>query len=1571
MAASEDFVMALRRFENPNAAKEIQKRLHSLPGAAARIGVAFLERQTRSLMDPEADARQSIQRELVDLGEFERRLVFQTLFPTIADHVENTWQMLRRLPYQTGYLRRAFRAPTRPDYTNSRRVQWVDELLRALLQYDYDVDFLTAWPAHMGWHAEEPVGLLLAGVLSSDSEAGTRALETLLKIVNGHHEVASPSRYVILALLCSSRPEAWGAVERLLLAAQRQEGLRQVILEAVDLAHPEAFLRMLRLIEKEKLSRFAAVARSVSVWLGLMIESDETKLIDGLVHAVAASLENPDLRDQQISTAEGQELYVALWALAFEDVSTAIRRCASLTKDEKFKRRYVAVHLLTQIGTPEAAEALVGSLRDEDIRIAVRAADAFPARDFLVAGSAEDETVIQALRELIDRMPNDLILDAAIWPWNRIRANKSSVAAKLLNSRDNLKLVELSPYLPALDARGRWSLLSKIQHAAWKTKVLRSDERDLALRLLGDPSNSVRQVAFEILTDATLTPHEAEGVEGLLSRKSSDIRRGAIRLLLKQKVSDCRASIDRLAASSNALMRQAAEEIQSELEPQSIASASLDDGFGLFNPTERTQLIAPRQVFEGKISTPQSAEILKALDAFIHKHREIPVPYRDWNGTEARELLGNLEWFYDTKNIPRKDLWTEWWTSYRQQHSEADDIALLQALCTSILISEERDSQWELKVSKSLVDAKKPRYLILVRAVLLFLAIDSTSTKGLFFLMDVLEAHLWSVGQHFDFTKVERFQYEDSRTSELGDLMRVIDRFRTEHPEHWDHEIWRRYWGLLRWVDEGMRSKWRQQPPLPVIAELHRRGIASDADLYEHLLGSERGSGNAALAILTRRKADAILTQYPQLAPFAEQCRKRILEVELKRGDLPTPASRAALALMSVYGAELVLDLLQLFGKDQFSRGYLFDNESRSVVFSHLVRVSFPASDDTVEAFAEYARKRGIARKRLVELALYAPQWVRHVARATGIGGFEDAAHWMRAHTKDDQWSVAEDIRKLWFAEVSERTPLTSRELLDGAVDVAWFERVRESIAEEDWNLIFDSAKFASGGGGHKRAQLFASALLGEIDSVELAARMHAKRNQDAVRALGLPPLPNEASERRRELLQRYEWLQQFSKESSKFGAMRQASEKAAYQIGLTNLARTAGYADPQRLSWAMEAEAVVDLKAGTVEREESGVRGVLSVNASGEPELVFYRGERVLKAIPASLKKSPELAGLRVRKTQLAQQTVRMRLALEAAMIRGDRYRFAELVELMGHPLLRPMAEALVFIRDDGATYWGAAISGEVETAGHKGHFRVAHPVDLLKSGKWSELQKQCLTAGRMQPFKQLFRELYLPTNADLEQKNHSSRYDGHQVNHRQAMALLGARGWVSVPDEGARKTFHHEGVSVWITFLNGFFTPVEVDGTTLQSVLFTRRDDGSIIPVSDVDARIFSEAMRDVDLVVSVAHRGGVDPEATASTVEMRSALLRETLSLLKIHNVRLQGAHAFVDGSRGSYNVHLGSGVVHQMPGGSIAILPVHSQHRGRLFLPFADNDPKTAEVISKVLLLAQDDKIKDPTILEQLR
>ena len=96
-----------------------------------------------------------------------------------------------------------------------------------------------------------------------------------------------------------------------------------------------------------------------------------------------------------------------------------------------------------------------------------------------------------------------------------------------------------------------------------------------------------------------------------------------------------------------------------------------------------------------------------------------------------------------------------------------------------------------------------------------------------------------------------------------------------------------------------------------------------------------------------------------------------------------------------------------------------------------------------------------------------------------------------------------------------------------------------------------------------------------------------------------------------------------------------------------------------------------------------------------------------------------------------------------------------------------------------------------------------------------------------------------------------------------------------------------------------------------------------------------------------------------------------MRETARMFKLKNVEVTGNHVHINGSLGEYSVHLGSAVVHKKPGRYLSILPVHSQHRGRLFLPFVDDDPKSAELMSKVLMLAKDNEIQNPTILGQIK
>jgi hypothetical protein len=378
-----------------------------------------------------------------------------------------------------------------------------------------------------------------------------------------------------------------------------------------------------------------------------------------------------------------------------------------------------------------------------------------------------------------------------------------------------------------------------------------------------------------------------------------------------------------------------------------------------------------------------------------------------------------------------------------------------------------------------------------------------------------------------------------------------------------------------------------------------------------------------------------------------------------------------------------------------------------------------------------------------------------------------------------------------------------------------------------------------------------------------------------------------------------------------------------------------------------------------------------------GEPELSVTKQGKPLKAIPPGVKKNAKVAELVERKTDLKKQAARVRLSLETAMCRGDTFSGEELRQLFEHPVPAPQLERLVLVGEGILGYPVSAgkglrdHAGKVEPVKKNEQLRIAHPHDLFRTRQWHDWQHDLFTREAVQPFKQVFRELYVLTDAEKAEGTLSRRYAGHQINPSQATALWGSRGWSVGQDEGVRRTFHDEGLSAYVGFLNGVFTPAEVEGLTLETVSFCKRGEWKPVLLTDVPPRVFSETMRDLDLVVSVAHRGGVDPEASASTVEMRVSLLRETCDLLRIDNVRVKQPHVLIDGSLSSYSVHLGSAVVHRQPGGSLCLVPVHAQHRGRLFLPFADDDPKTAEVLSKVILLARDQEIQDPGILEQLR
>ena len=228
----------------------------------------------------------------------------------------------------------------------------------------------------------------------------------------------------------------------------------------------------------------------------------------------------------------------------------------------------------------------------------------------------------------------------------------------------------------------------------------------------------------------------------------------------------------------------------------------------------------------------------------------------------------------------------------------------------------------------------------------------------------------------------------------------------------------------------------------------------------------------------------------------------------------------------------------------------------------------------------------------------------------------------------------------------AERTPLDAADLTEGAVDVDWFVRAHARLGDDRWAVLQKAAKLASGGAGHRRAQTFADAMLGKVDERSLVTRIKGKRHQDSVRALGLLPLPARKADD--VALSRYIIMREFERGSKKYGAQRQRSESSAVRIGVENLARTAGAPDAQRFVWAMEAAEAGELADGPVAVTVDDVTVTLSVDEEGAATIVVKRADRPLKAVPAKLRKLPEIKALSDRRTALMRQASRVRRSLK-----------------------------------------------------------------------------------------------------------------------------------------------------------------------------------------------------------------------------------------------------------------------------------------------------------------------------------
>jgi hypothetical protein len=411
--------------------------------------------------------------------------------------------------------------------------------------------------------------------------------------------------------------------------------------------------------------------------------------------------------------------------------------------------------------------------------------------------------------------------------------------------------------------------------------------------------------------------------------------------------------------------------------------------------------------------------------------------------------------------------------------------------------------------------------------------------------------------------------------------------------------------------------------------------------------------------------------------------------------------------------------------------------------------------------------------------------------------------------------------------------------------------------------------------------------------------------------------------------------------------------------------------------------------------------------------ELTWHRADgKTLKSVPAALKESfaADLKSLKQSEKEIGTLLPGQRDRLEQLFLQERSWSLAEYrSRYLDHPLVGVLARRLIWRFTDGTNACdGIWLDGKIvdeqgrslDWLGDGARVVPWHPLGcaperVLAWRDWLERHQV------RQPFKQAHREIYVLTDAERQTNTYSNRFAAHIIRQHQFSALCQQRGWrYTLQGDWDSHNIPALQLARWGLRVEFWVQPIE-DREQLghsgifiylstDQVRFYRRDEHQPMPLADVPLLVFSEALRDVDLFVGVASVGN-DPnwaDTTAgryrdywqrfsfgdlsATAQTRKAVLERVVPRLKIAD-RCSFADKFlvVRGDLHTYRIHLGSGNILMSPNDQyLCILPKPASGAGaKVFLPF-EGDNVLSVILSKAFLLAEDAKIKDPTIVSQI-
>ena len=699
--------------------------------------------------------------------------------------------------------------------------------------------------------------------------------------------------------------------------------------------------------------------------------------------------------------------------------------------------------------------------------------------------------------------------------------------------------------------------------------------------------------------------------------------------------------------------------------------------------------------------------------------------------------------------------------------------------------------------------------------------------------------------------------------------------------------------------------------------------------------------------------------KYPKFKALLFDFLDSALEVEFSRGSLETPYSYLLARAERIYGVEKFCKaIVSLRGMTWVRSPY---GTEKNAVLSYILKCCVKAQDDDYAKFIQLVEKYKITDDELIKATLFNPEFVDYTAKYLEVPYLKVAVFWFIAHLNEDLQGDKQDRR---IEQIKEFSDISYPDFKDGAFDCKWYEEMVEKVPQNILKRVYDNAKYVTVGGLHKRAQRFFDALNGRIDKAVCLEKMSGTRNKDYCLIYSLIPIEN-----RQDLFERYSALAEFIQSGKQFGAQRQLSERRVVDIAMENLARVAGYASSDIFIFEMEAENPSDIFK-TFEIDNIAITPYIDENKFKVTYSVQKDGKS-LSAIPSKYGRNEIVVTIREEIKKLNQKLRRIIASLESTMNNRVEFSVEQLSNMRRERIMACVIDKLVFVADGKLCVFDKelkSIDGEIIKFGS---VYIAHPVELKKSGLLTSAIEYVARRNIRQPFKQVMREIYTKTELELTQEE-VLRFKGFEVDLKKCVATLKGKGWGVCEEIGLRKIYYRSDVVAAIfrefdLFYTADYTNVNRE---LHGIYFLRRKSGEIIPIKDVDDITFSETLRDVDLMVSISSKVIYDFDLAMSTVEMRHEVLKSIAGILGLTNVSFLKDNIKVEGKLGTYVVNIRTGLVFKEGKGNLALETVYSVDKP-ILLDFVDEDPMTADIISKAIVLANDSAIKDTAILREIK